>query len=126
MALPRSGMRPQAIAFETRVAESDVRIRSMYNDLHVDMQMLKITTKIPSFQDIMLPGNSIELLDSRSIKRTITIVQNLNSGECSKSVMGTRKWHRLEWHETELGRFVWSILQANKGTEMITQTNRQA
>ena len=90
-------MRPQAIAFETRVAESDARIRSMYIDLYVEIQRLKITTKIPSFQDIMLPGNSIDLLDSRSIKRTITIVQNLNSGECSKSVMGTRKWHRLEY-----------------------------
>jgi hypothetical protein len=59
----------------------------MYDDLHVDIQVLKITMKRPSFQDTMLPHNSIDLLESQSKKRKITIVQDLNP---SKSVMGTR------------------------------------
>ena len=76
-----SGMRPPAIAFQTGVAESDAHIRSMYDDLHVDIQVLKITMKRPSFLDIMLADNRIDLLESRSIKRKITIVKDLNSGE---------------------------------------------
>ncbi len=39
-----SGMRPPAMALQTGVAESDAHIRSMYDDLHVGIQMLKITT----------------------------------------------------------------------------------
>ena len=50
----------------------------MHDDLHVDIQVLKITMKRPSFQDIMLPHNSIDLLESQSKKRKITIVQDLN------------------------------------------------
>ena len=39
-----SGMRPPTMALQTGVAESDAHIRSMYDDLHVGIQMLKITT----------------------------------------------------------------------------------
>ena len=76
-----SGMRPPTMALQTGVAESDAHIRSMYDDLHVGIQMLKITPKRPFFQDIMLADNRIDLLESRSIKRKITIVKDLNSGE---------------------------------------------
>ena len=102
-------MRPPAIAFQTGVAESNANIRSMYDDLHESIQIPQVTAKRPSFQDVMLPDNSIHLLDSGSIERKIAIVKDLNSSEWSKNIMGTRTWHGSERYEAEFGRFVWSV-----------------